>query len=116
MTDVVERLAAMVEGAGLPWRADLCDIVRDDPNDDDPRTVAHCGTGEGVEVTIVTVVNAVPVLLATITSLRAERDALRDFAKWASLQYENQNLGHGDFRVEAKARADDALAGRINHA
>ena len=42
------ELRNLIATAQLPWRAALCDVVRDDPNDDEPWTVAHCGPGEGM--------------------------------------------------------------------
>ena len=37
---------------------------------------------------------------------------MRDALQWIADNYENGHLNHVDFRVEAKHRADDALAER----
>jgi len=51
--------------------------------------------------------------LSVAISLKRIADAMmRDnfgLAEWISSAYENQNLGHIDFRVEAKRRADKIL-------
>jgi hypothetical protein len=78
MTDIIERLRLTIGSAQLPWRTKLFEIVRDDPNDDEPWTVARCNAAEGSEETIVAVMNATPFLLDTIQSLQAEVSALRE--------------------------------------
>ena len=74
----IERMRQLVTEANLPWRTDLNDVVRDDPNDDDPWTVAHCGAGEETADLIVEVVNATPRLLDTIEALKADKARLRE--------------------------------------
>lgn len=48
-------------------------------------------------------------------SLKRIADAMvRDnlgLAEWIAREYENQNIGHVDFRTEAKRRADSILGG-----
>lgn len=70
------ELRNLIATAQLPWRAALCDVVRDDPNDDEPWTVAHCGPGEGMEAVIVGAVNALPSLLDHIAAQDARIEAL----------------------------------------
>lgn len=53
-----------------------------------------------------------------VTALGAAHVVMRRLAvpdmlavlQWIADQYENQNLNHVDFRVEAKRRADEAIA------
>lgn len=73
---LVNPLRELMESVVLPWRAELCDVVRDDPNDDEPWTVAHCNPGEGIEDIIVAAVNALPILLAALTTLSARVETL----------------------------------------
>lgn len=55
-------------------------------------------------------------LVSTIAGNHADRQViaaapdLLAFAEWVSYHYENQDMNHVDFRVEAKRRADAALA------
>lgn len=77
MSDIVERLRVIIQNAQLPWRSDLNDVVRDDPNDDDPWTVAHCGVGEGMAELIAESINAIPLLIARIAKAEQERDNAR---------------------------------------
>lgn len=54
---------------------------------------------------------AAAVIEADRAPLLAEIERLREALGWISFNYENGSINHVDFRVEAKMRADTALAG-----
>jgi len=78
----------------------MCDVWAGDPTNEEDNLPLICECGEQADAALIVAMHAaLPKLLVCAEAL-----------EWIAKHYANQDMSHKDFRVEAFARADAALA------